>query len=1322
MPLDKKKAYLNFCDFLDMGQERLAEEIDIREKILSLRQSDITVGYMQENLQSAYGSNLKSLFPKIRGIEGGRLRKTENNLALGTIYSDPERSHAGACHVFSDDDPNKNIFLIEIGFLASTQGWSHSFKEKRPELACLGYIYDDIAHYFMADYPNRLIQKLNSDAELSEAESARAEGLIRRIVDRKISKYNAQPFTAPAMTEGYSRRVLVCDQSYADASTIYGKINTLGFESMLLAAIQENPDAEILVKSHPDIYWEKSTRRRERSGYFEHLRDAGRVRILREPVNPYTLFDLVDTVYVGTSQMGLEALFAGKKVVCFGAPFYAGWGLTDDRQPVPHRHRNRSLIELFHYFYDWYTIYHVPGCAVPSRIEDALDFIEQHRPYAPPIALPATERPPKISVILPVYGVEQYIEECLRSIQRQTLEDIEIIPVNDQSPDGSQAIIDRLAADDPRIRPIIMKENVGQGFARNAGIEAARGEFIWFIDSDDYLASPTHLETVFNVACEDSADLVRGRKNIERIEDSSGQHLRDRRDETEKYFDENFQKKTFAEAPVLLHSRHHCLWLYRREFLQESDIKFTTPKWEERPFLLKALLSAKCISTTSSEAFIYRIRQDSTARREKTAQDYEDQIKNFEDVVELLSVAGAFERSSELWCHANFTIAQYIHYIFCGFPYELVSAGKLNIQSEEFFDRIRKVLLSTNVNSSDLVFDAYVFSKSKLKPNVYRLIFAAIKAEEYDLARAAIEEAPISQEKLYTIYKDEPCDEFEADLQYALNLYARNGLAKELSARPDVSLGALPRIVIHIGATKTGSTFLQHYMDQNRPALLREGIWYPERGLFQQEGRPHKIAGHANFAPAAVRNKPFLLNYLLDGLRLMKGRVHTIVLSSEAFFLNAKADMLAEYFRGFDVQMIAYLRRQDEWANAQYAEFVAGGAVGRIDKEFTEWLESAETAERLNYLNVLNRWNERIGRENIIVRPYERSQFVDGDLIADFAAAANLPALTDLPRPEKGKSNSFPLGSEHLPMFRHFNKLSYPSREAYLDFVEEATSKITAYREEIGLPISKPWALEDGQSEQILADHASVNELIARHYMGREDGRLFEDMTPRAGQPAPTTFDAREFEILSTAYEHQLKKAAARKPKPKAKPAAPQKVETKTVTLQAVPKLAPGAVNYGLFGWRKKILAPIVGRYLKPRIPSPLYRIYDKEPSLYFNSLPHVNRNLAHRVVFPRGSVYGPLGITKIWVPIASTVIGAWRGDRMRSAFEQDPVMFFRNARGGMTRLIGRLLFPFGERPEDVREELRAAGFVYDWHGQHEHRADQASRIRFGQLSHGAAE
>lgn len=94
--------------------------------------------------------------------------------------------------------------------------------------------------------------------------------------------------------------------------------------------------------------------------------------------------------------------------------------------------------------------------------------------------------PGKISVVVPIYKVEQYLPRCIDSIRAQTYRDLEILLVDDGSPDGSGAICDRYAAMDSRIR-VIHKENGGLSSARNAGIDAAQGEFIAFVDSDDWL-------------------------------------------------------------------------------------------------------------------------------------------------------------------------------------------------------------------------------------------------------------------------------------------------------------------------------------------------------------------------------------------------------------------------------------------------------------------------------------------------------------------------------------------------------------------------------------------------------------------------------------------------------------------------------------------------------------------------------------------------------------------------------------------------------------------------------------------------------------------
>ena len=96
---------------------------------------------------------------------------------------------------------------------------------------------------------------------------------------------------------------------------------------------------------------------------------------------------------------------------------------------------------------------------------------------------------PKFSIIIPVYNVENYLSECLDSVIKQTIMDLEIICVNDGTKDHSREILEEYQKQDARIQ-IIDKVNGGLSSARNAGLAAATGEYILFLDSDDYLNSP----------------------------------------------------------------------------------------------------------------------------------------------------------------------------------------------------------------------------------------------------------------------------------------------------------------------------------------------------------------------------------------------------------------------------------------------------------------------------------------------------------------------------------------------------------------------------------------------------------------------------------------------------------------------------------------------------------------------------------------------------------------------------------------------------------------------------------------------------------------
>ena len=114
---------------------------------------------------------------------------------------------------------------------------------------------------------------------------------------------------------------------------------------------------------------------------------------------------------------------------------------------------------------------------------------------------------PKVSIIVPVYQVEKYLRKCLDSLVNQTLEEIEILVINDGSPDDSQVIIDEFQQKYPLIIKSFIKENGGLSDARNFGLEKATGEFIGFVDSDDEV-SKTMFQEMYSLAKKHEAEMV----------------------------------------------------------------------------------------------------------------------------------------------------------------------------------------------------------------------------------------------------------------------------------------------------------------------------------------------------------------------------------------------------------------------------------------------------------------------------------------------------------------------------------------------------------------------------------------------------------------------------------------------------------------------------------------------------------------------------------------------------------------------------------------------------------------------------------------------
>ena len=123
----------------------------------------------------------------------------------------------------------------------------------------------------------------------------------------------------------------------------------------------------------------------------------------------------------------------------------------------------------------------------------------------------------KVSIIVPVYNVEQYLEKCLESLVNQTLKEIEIILINDGSPDNSEEIIKKYLKKYKDKIVYIKKENEGQGEARNQALKIAKGEYVTFVDSDDYVNTQM-LEILYKKIKEENADIVATTKHIELID------------------------------------------------------------------------------------------------------------------------------------------------------------------------------------------------------------------------------------------------------------------------------------------------------------------------------------------------------------------------------------------------------------------------------------------------------------------------------------------------------------------------------------------------------------------------------------------------------------------------------------------------------------------------------------------------------------------------------------------------------------------------------------------------------------------------------------
>lgn len=260
---------------------------------------------------------------------------------------------------------NVPFFLIEDGFIRSL----YTFAANCPTdlKSGISYVVDTKGFYFDCNTPTDLEAFLN-DYDVSTNEKKIAQNIIHLITANRISKYNSQPLESNKLSLSKNKNVLIIDQSYGDMSLIRGGITDEVFLSMIKDAVNQNPDAQILFKVHPD-----TIARNDISVFKQSL--PSNIVFIDWEINPIVLLEHVDKVYVATSGMGMEALLLEKEVHCYGMPFYAGWGLTIDRLQCSRRKRKLTIEELFYITYIKYSHYINPLTNTACDIETAIKYI-----------------------------------------------------------------------------------------------------------------------------------------------------------------------------------------------------------------------------------------------------------------------------------------------------------------------------------------------------------------------------------------------------------------------------------------------------------------------------------------------------------------------------------------------------------------------------------------------------------------------------------------------------------------------------------------------------------------------------------------------------------------------------------------------------------------------------------------------------------------------------------------------------------------------------------------------------------------------------------
>lgn len=234
---------------------------------------------------------------------------------------------------------------------------------------------------------------------------------------------------------------------------------------------------------------------------------------------------------------------------------------------------------------------------------------------------------PEVSVIIPVYNNEKYVEECVRSVMRQTFKDLEIIVINDGSTDKSGEILEALSEADKRLR-LFYQENKGAGAARNKGLDMAEGRYLVFVDGDDWIM-PDYIETLYDAAGKTESEMVICGFSCA---EESGKILREVCPGEYRRFER--EECVFQISAV-------CSHFYKKSLWDKYQVRFAPDeRGEDMPVSL--FFGAVCdkISTVMSCGYVYRQHSGSAMHNFRGLRQFSLPLKSLEGVIRKIEETG----------------------------------------------------------------------------------------------------------------------------------------------------------------------------------------------------------------------------------------------------------------------------------------------------------------------------------------------------------------------------------------------------------------------------------------------------------------------------------------------------------------------------------------------------------------------------------------------------------------------------------------------------------------------------------------------------------